>query len=88
MARHQAGKQLTVAVVGGSITAGSGVIDGATFTEWLHKTLRGQLGDNVLVQAAAVPGTNSVGIACTACSTYVVTGRGGAKGSPQNTVHH
>lgn len=60
MQRYLRGENLTIAFVGGSITAGSGAWDDKSFPTWAETILHEQMGNKSLsVRNGAVPGTTS-----------------------------
>lgn len=64
MERYLAGGKLTVAVVGGSISAGQGAVDAPAWPNWMYKILSGELPDGLnpqrlVMNNGAVPGTVS-----------------------------
>ena len=57
--RFKKGENLTVAFIGGSITAGQGAVDGKAFPWWAEAAMHAAMGDKVNVKNGAVPGTLS-----------------------------
>jgi len=57
--RYLKGGNLTVAIIGGSIAAGQGALDGRAFPAWMELILQKVLGNRVQVHNGAVPGTLS-----------------------------
>lgn len=49
----------TIVVLGGSIAAGQGAVDGHPFPTWTEKVLKAAMGPQIRVHNAAVPGTLS-----------------------------
>eukprot|EP00798_Chlamydomonas_sp_ICE-L_P021436 gene21436-28402_t len=57
--RYTKGENITIAFVGGSITAGQGALDGMGYVSWAENLLRHLLGHRIHVHNGAVPGTVS-----------------------------
>ena len=59
LGRFMESENLTVAFIGGSITAGQGAVDGMAFPFWAEAAMHAAMGDKVNVKNGAVPGTLS-----------------------------